>query len=402
MREMIYFESVRFWGAKKTIVVFFVFLIALLSMGAYNMFQDNTFWRKQVAIIKSESTLISNEIKDLEAQLKSVRDRASDDTETIEALEKQLQFFRTQHLYNYEQGLMAKHYSKDNATARLELWIQRDQHLLAGMDAGLSFLDQTEVEVRQRLSVNQYLVQENITPLNSPYEMTSTNFIYKLTDYPWMLIILFTLTILLIDMFSGDIEGGAYKILYSQPFTRSKIYFMKYLVHSANSVIVITGLIMIVFGIAAIFNGIGNINYPTFYFSGSYDGLVTATASESVLATLPWSTYIIRLLPLYCLEVCFIITAIGTASLLLNNTANALSVIISLLFLDFGFRTLISGENILFSLWPLTASALNNVLQGSYYFSAAAYLVLLGSLTVLLLVTGLVILNKRNLTGGTG
>jgi len=412
MKAVLQFEWLKFWYAKKNLVVLLVFLAALLVMITYNTIQDNNYWASLEEDLNQERALIENEEKNIQGELEAAREvaKVADTPEAyavVDELEKRANFLQRQRMYNYRQAILAKEYTKDNNLERLELWIARDQHLLNGFEEGLvdstSILAQsaTPLEVEERLVVNQALLRDNIEPLNSPYEMTAANFLYHLTSFPWILIVVITLMMLSMDLFSSDIEGGAYKVLYSQPQKRSIVHVVKFVLNIISSILLVTGLIAVVFGVLSLIRGLGDVNYPVFYLEGSYSSLVTgSSAADTVLPLVPWSTYIAKATPIYLLMSCFVLVLTGTASLLLGSTANALSVVICLLFLDYSFRILFPSGSSVYPFWPFAALGLKDVLQGLYNGSALAYLTLLGAAALLLIAVSLIVLKKQDLKGG--
>jgi len=412
MKAILQFECLKFWYARKNLVVLLVFLAALLAMITYNSIQDGNYWASLEADLNREKALIENEEKAIQDELDAARElvKASNSPEA-EAAVKELQeiagFLQWQRIYCYQQAILAKEYTKDKARERLELWITRDQHLLGGLEEGLvastSILVQsnTPLEVEERLAVNQALLRDNIEPLNSPYEMTAANFLCHLTSFPWILIVVITLMMLSMDLFSADIEGGAYKILYSQPHKRSTVHAVKFALNIAAGILLVTGLIALTFGLLSLVKGLGETNYPVFYLEGSYSSLVTdSSAADTVLPLIPWSAYIARVIPIYLLMSCFVLALTGTASLLLRSTANALSAVICLLFLDYSFRILFPSGSSVYPFWPFAALGLKDVLQGLYNGSALAYLTLLGAAALLLIAVSLIVLKKQDLKGG--
>ena len=405
MRGLFLFEYMKSWRGKKVTVVLIAFLVALVGMVLFNMVQDKTYWSNQRQSLGIELTRIQIERTDIEAQLSATRENMPEDTEAIDELSTIARYYQWQYLYNIQQQNAARDAIRglDNSRERLELWIVRDLHLLGMLEAGHDFLDETPALARQRLAANQYLLEENIEPLNSPYQMTAINFAYQLTNYPWILIILLAICLLTMGMFSGDIEGGAYKVLYSQPFSRGKIYAAKYLVNFFNSFVVVTGLVVVVFGIVALINGLGDANYPAMYFSESYQSLTTVSTdvdSTDLFTFVPWTMYFVQILPMYFMLCWFVISLIGAASLLLNNTANVLSALFCMLVLDFLSRSVFTDDSVFLIIWPLTAANLNNLLHGLYTLSALGYLLLLGAFTALSLAVSLIVLIKRDMTGG--
>jgi hypothetical protein len=143
---------------------------------------------------------------------------------------------------------MARFHHREEAIERLQLTVERDKHMLQGLEQGYELLDHTPEEVKQRIAINEFILENGLTPLNSPHEMKATNFLTQLINYPWILAILIALALLSIDIFSGDVEGGAYKNLYSQPIARGKIYAAKYLIRFFYSFVVIIGVTALVLG----------------------------------------------------------------------------------------------------------------------------------------------------------
>jgi len=401
MKRLLSFEFTKIWRTNKTLVTLALLILALVGMVRFFSAQDAGYWTTQVREIENERVRIDNLITSLEDKLELTKLNSPEDTEAIGEIEADLEFIHRQRRYNYEQKIHAEFYNTDKAK-RLELWINRDTHLLAGLEAGHSFLDETPANVRQRLAVNQYLSDNNIEPLNSPYEMNGTNYLYHLTDYPWILLVLVAISLLCIDMFSGDSDGGAFKFLYSQPFRRKKIHGAKFLVYFGNSFLMVTAVVILGFVVVYLLNGLGHTDYPAFYNSVSFHSLTAGPGAADALNFLPWSGYIVRVIPLYILMCCFITVFIGTASLILNNTANTLSALFCLLYLDYSVRNLFQAPSKFYIFWPFTAAGINSILRGMYFLSASAYLILLSVMTAALLATSLAILNKRDMTGGMG
>lgn len=411
MKSLFTFESSRFWRSQKTALVLAVFLIALIGMIIYNVRMDNTYWANQHGALRTEKMVITNTSKSLENQIESLERSLAEDSdleeafESLEELKSHYRFIRRQYLYNYQQELMARAYDREevDAQTRLELWVERDQHMLDGLKRGHTLPNQTITLVTQRLSANQYLLEQGIEPLHSPYQMTGTNFLYQLTTYPWMLIILMAMAFMTIDMFSGDFEGGFFKVLFSQPFGRGKIFTVKYLVRFSNSFLVITGIVLLAFAVISIFNGLGDTSYPALYYNESFQGIaVNADSGVDTYTFLNWSDYMLRVFPLYFLICFLIVSMVGTASLFLNSSANVVNFLFCLLVLDFIARTLFSLNDKFFMFWPFAAAAINEVLQGQFTLSAVGYIIIHSSLASVFLLASLIILSKRDLTGGVG
>lgn len=412
MKGIIQFEFLKFCYSKKNLLVLLFLAIALLAMITYNIFRDNNYWLTVKENLSFENTLLENEertiLEDLDAARKVAKVIDTPDTNAVVAeLEIKASFLQKQRLYCYQQIIMARDYSKDKAKERLELWIARDQHLLLGHEAGL--IDQTSIlaqngtalEAEKRLAVNQTLLRENIEPLNSPYEMTAVNFLYRLGSFPKILIVVVALMMLSMDLFSGDIEGGAYKVLYSHPQKRASIHGVKLIFNIIASICLVTVLIAVVFAMLSLVKGVGEVHYPTFFLEDSYTIFLTdSTAFNTVLSLVPWSVYITKAIPFYLLLSCFVLSFTGMFSLFLGNTANTLSAVICVLFLDYSFRLIIPSSSNFYLVWPFAALSFNDVFQGVYRGSALAYLFLFGGLTLLFMAFSLIFLIRKDMKGG--
>lgn len=398
MKKLLLYENTRFWRSTKNILVLLGYVAILVGIIIYNTVLDNNYWRNQKYVYGEEWNAINNIISEVQTEAEMAESLNPDDTATLEEIDKKYLFYRYQYLFNSRQRSMAKFYNLERAQERIELELLRDKHMLKGLETGYGFLSHTPEQVKQRIAFNEYILEQELTPLNSPHEMTATNFLIQLLGYPWILAVLIAIALLSIDIFSGDIEGGAYKILYSQPIHRGRIYAVKYLVRFLYSFTIITGLTVLIFGLLILVNGLGSVNYPIHYFQDSFRSLDTA----GDLSFLPWSQYILKAIPLYCFLCLFVMLLIGTASLLLESTGNALNAAFCILVLDFLSRTLFPAESKFYMYWPLTAAEINGVLQGTHTASALAYLTLLSVSVIILFAGGRTILGKQDLTGGIG
>ena len=57
MKAILHFEFLKFWYAKKNLIVLMVFLAALLAMIAYNTILDNNYWATLETMLKKVSVM---------------------------------------------------------------------------------------------------------------------------------------------------------------------------------------------------------------------------------------------------------------------------------------------------------------------------------------------------------
>lgn len=408
MKALFKFEGRVFCYTKKNLAVLLAFILALSFMVVYNIVRDNNYWSAMVKQLDHERALAASEERDVQDELENTREQKKINPqpyldERIDFLKEKLSFIKEQRFFCLQQREIAKVYSKEKVWEMLELWIDRDIHLLSGLEQGLidaeSRVFQEPLVIQERLAVNQALLQGKVLPLNSPYEMKATNFLYSLISYPWCLIPVIVLALLSIDLFSGEFEGGAYKVLYSQAPRRSLIHSVKFAFRIGVSFFAVTGLIAAAFGLLSLLKGLGETSYPIFYANGSYTIWATK-AAVSLRPIIAWQAFMARGAPLYLALSLFIPVLTGTLSLLLATGVNTLSAVISLFFLDYSFRLLFNGSDTFNRVWPLAAMYIKDVLQGYYAGTALNYVVLLSAFSLLLLLMGLAALAFQNLEGG--
>lgn len=401
--RLIRFVHGKFWREKKTAGVLFLLALALIAMVLYNSAQDKAYWDKYLNYLHQEFTLIKNQISYWENEIEALERSESDDEAALERLDQQYWFYRRQYVYNYELQTIVTKIDKGHATPRqlLAVQVKRDEHILNGMAAGYEYLEENPARVSSRLAINRYLLDEDIEVLHSPYAMTATNFIYHLTSYPWIMIVVVAVSLLNVDMFSADVEGGAYKVLYAQPIQRTRIFAAKCLVHLGNSLAIICGVIVLAFVIISLVNGVGQLNYPVPYYSGSFQTMGTQY-SQDTASFLPWWNYFLRTIPSFLMVCGFTLIFAGFASLVLNSTAAAMNFLICMLFLDINARILFAQGSIFFAFWPFAAVDINKVMEGLHSLSSLAYLAMLTGLAVILFTAGRLLLKRKDLTGGLG
>lgn len=196
MKNLLTFEMKKFCSVKNAVVVLLA-LAALMAMVQYNGLRNKNYWGSELS---QEDVLVLNEYYRLKTEYTAAQNSSPGEVEALRVLKEHQEFYYTQHLFIYQQQLMGKNYTPDRAQDKIELALERDRHLLWGLEEkGYAYLQETPVEVGQRLAANQCLLDQGIAPLTSPYEMTAVNFLYQLLTYPWVLILLITLALLNIE-----------------------------------------------------------------------------------------------------------------------------------------------------------------------------------------------------------
>lgn len=393
------FERKKIWLTRKTLVVFCLLLLAFIVMVVINNNKDKNYWRGG-GDIGYEDMFAQSSYSRVKAEYLGTEQNTVAGIEARDELKKQFEFYRSQHLYIYQLSSIGKGTIERTAEEMLGLYIEKDRHLLWGIEEeGYDYLDQTPEAVRQRLAVCEYMLDNGIEPLHSPYEMNATNFLTQLFSYPWVLIFFAAIILINVDMFSKEIDGGAYKTVYAQPWERGKVFWAK---HASHILITVSGLIaciLLAFLLITLWQGFGDPGYPQFYNSQSFRSPWSAGINVSTF--LPWLAYLPKVVLLFLAATTMSTIFIGTLSQFLRSTSNTLSFSLVLLFFTILFRTIFPITSSFFSFWPFTAFEANLVLTGTYNLSAVAYLVQLALLSILFFFLGQYALKKHNFHGSS-
>lgn len=397
--SLIRFEFKKIFLSKKTGIVFLLLLCALLAMVAINVRKDRTYWFGG-GDIGTEEMLVQNSYYLIKGEYSATGNTTEEDIEARERLEKHFKFYRAQYLYIYQLRLVGKKVIEAPPNEILRLYIEKDRDLLAGIeDDGYDYFGQTPALVRQRLAANEYMWDNDIEPLNSPYEMKGMNFLSQLFNYPWFLLFFAAVALLNVDMFSKETDGGAFKILYSQPWGRRKVFWAKIISHFLVTMAITLASVLFVFLLVTFTNGFGASSYPMFYYSQSFRSLSPSLINESASIFIPWLSYFPRGLLVFFTAVTTTTVLIGVFSSLLGNTSNALGFSFILLFFNVLFRTIFPTTSLFYSFWPFSALEVNQVLTGAYTLTAMGYLLQLFLLAIGFCMLGAHTLHKRNFHG---
>lgn len=232
--------------------------------------------------------------------------------------------------------------------------------------------------LQEKMKVNQYLIKENLSPLNSPFECNFFNLINLLFSdyYPLVLTMLFLLMVF--DICSSEFENGTYKTIYATPVSRSMILKTKFL-FMLSAMIVFILLILLVFGIAAIFFGMGSFTYP-YLINSVISGIAKA---DGYLFVIFFSNLLFMMAVLVCL---------GYST---HSSSLSLAVVIVLYAVAVIYRQVFDFEY-LYSYLPVCYIFNKEIIQ--YQGTWMSFLSSIGCCTALLPITG-VYFSRQNLNG---
>ncbi|WP_159436084.1 ABC transporter permease subunit [Anaerosalibacter sp. Marseille-P3206] len=376
MKSLLVFERKKFW--RKSTIFTIIFFAIILSLSVLLLqYQNLKSVQEYKENLSMESFEIENRVKSLKNQIYMTEDAIKEemanknaDEEFIEQLNEQKEeLLKTLDIYEklleYDKELQ-RNYDKPE---RLSIEIKRRKFQLDNFELisknSYILVDVSEKQLTQDLNRLKYLRDNNIVPLESPFEATGQNFLLLQIQYPFSLIWAILLILLFYDMYSLDFETGAYKSLYTKEYRRNKIFNSKCLFSILNALVISIILLGMSTIVATLVNGFGSTIYPVEYGETSM---------------VPWSSAITQMTPAIILGIVFTISLTLLLSQIFKNGANIIIIMISLFIMDYSFREVFLEQSLFWRIWPFSFLNLKAVFSNKNVMYLGMILLLLNIL----------------------
>lgn len=229
-------NEVRFFFSKRNLVIFFVVILVVPLVYYFSYFPDYEEYKYE----KLED--ISNQQMDVTTYVKRYEDRISyyeENDPEFEKLPGLCKMLKIWNAYSAESNLLSQYWENPEKWEKeiRSLTRQMDELLVGapeGFDLGEENLyRQTERDWNQRMLLYAAYDEAGIeVPINEK-KPTGTYALYQALSgfHP----VFFLLIILLIcwnyDCWSAEFDVGTYRLLYTQPYSRGSLFWMRSLVH---------------------------------------------------------------------------------------------------------------------------------------------------------------------------
>ena len=242
-----------------------VFLLTLVFLGGFTVF---TIYREQQYIEQRyEELKIDRQIAESQLKLHYFRSKEKNSQEILDEVA----------FWTKEESLtssLASHYRfhEDDMINKIMRWeIDRSENLVIGFQKG--YIESYPFSVEERITqmqhmidTNKYFLDQDKTPMRTPYSLSGLNFLYLLLQDLFPLVFLFIVFLYAIDIYTTDLENGSYKVVYSLPYHRGKIFTAKLLIILLGSTLGIILAISIYFVGVSMVWGFGDMQYPVIVF----------------------------------------------------------------------------------------------------------------------------------------
>lgn len=178
--------------------------------------------------------------------------------------------------------------------------------MLEGIKAGYRMsihdtMDKQIADLTERIILDTYMMEHDITPYHSPYAMNISNFFVHAFEGNTGIIIVFLLFILLYDLYSKEFQNGAFKLMFTLPYARKKLYLSKVFSSMLHTLIYLFLTLFPVCVILGILHGNGSLIYSVWI---GKDSLIIS------------SSYILQVLSLFIMYFLMIAVTIVMISVL--------------------------------------------------------------------------------------
>ncbi|SHK31491.1 ABC-2 family transporter protein [Hathewaya proteolytica DSM 3090] len=188
------------------------------------------------------------------------------------------------------------------------------------------------VGYKKEIERYEYLLQENVPYIDENTSTTSLVFLKNLLNEPIVLLMLIGVLLSSAQLFSSEVENKTYKLLYTQPMSKNKIFFSKLISIIFINFAIVISLILVCFIYQTIVKGLGSPKWLTGVALSAKDALAESTSYITL------GKYVLCEMGFLAMMIIFTCCLGTMVSLIINNSAASLcgaTVILGLLYVLF-------------------------------------------------------------------
>lgn len=392
MRKLILFELKKQFTSVKNLVVWLLLLVTLLTYGSINMARDLSYRKMRLSYDGSAW--------DASIQLNLLLQTYPKNPP--ESIQKAMDLWRRDAVYSAQQRVFASWVGEDRWRDVVLANINRNENILQGLQEGIISGKSkaeggvSESDLINNINYNKYFYENDIKPLRNVYQMTGINFLYRVLSELMPYLAAVVILLLCSDCFASEVDWGSYKFLLLQPYPRRKFFTAKVLSSLLLALIVMGSSLTIVYAIMSALNGTGSANYPIAFDPNAFSSFAVTPQSE-ILVYLGAGKFLLYAFILFLLYLVFLTAFACLASVLSQESLNAMTVSISIIFAAAVLQSPISRMPQLSLFWPFSYGNAVTVMTGSATGSMLAGFIVFACVSVLLVLISRIIFNKKDI-----
>lgn len=309
MRAIFEFEIKKFCLRKKNIIT----ILILMGFTIFFIVANNSLDEKSSS---SESLRNEQYIQSIESNLLKINEDIEKNPENTASIDiKNKEELNLDILHRMQSA-----YESKNMKEYLKCKNEFNEKQLIEVKSGQLSGENTK-DIENKIQIDTFLLDNNINPINTYYSMEGLNYIRLYLSLSIIIIILLFVAILSADIVSSEFERETYKLLFTQPISKVKIYFGKLITLFFIVYTIVFGVILFSFLCLVVWKGMGAINYPTYYYNGNQIALVGITK------------VLLPSLLLLVFAIAFVTTLAFTLSGICKNSVSSISFSVIIIFL---------------------------------------------------------------------
>lgn len=398
MTRLIQGEWIKFIQSRKNRIVFLLLFCYLLGIVIYSIKADKEYYVNMEEAMRTERREAANKLDSIILLEKT--------DENFESNPDEVEYYKIES----STSLMLEHYyrMKDfkNWDRMLETENKKFNNLIIGEKKGfvekhlLRARNQYPTVLQRKIAKNEYLLKNNIKPYFTPYELNGMQFLtFLLKGYSPMILIIFCI-ILSIDIFLREFEEGSYKLCFTQPYNRKKIYWSK--VYSILLFVIglMVLLILLFFIVISLIYGLGSSKYPKPV--GIVEILTSLSSNAGKLGRfqiISTGKYLVLGYMLLFFMMIMAILSTVALSTWFNSLSNTLGIVTGLMMLNYVFETFLDNGSILRFYLPLSYLNIEGTISGQINTSYVVGLTFALIISIGLIISSYKTFMKRDLLG---
>lgn len=351
MKTLIGHEINKFFKSKKNLLLIGLFFLFSITMIFFNIYQS----KKYMDTIGRGHTNSARYSSGLAATLTNVlEEQGYVEDESPEMTLKRIDYHTQEANYLNSMGLFySKNEDKDFKYINMvksklfaSILTALEEDTISIKELRRRGYDLRQLELLSKYT--KYLVDVDVQPMLNIYKPDGGNGMVMFLKGPNLIIFIFLIVLLSVDVYLKEVSEGSYKLLFTQPYERKRIFFSKAIVTVGVSMALILVSAVFNFIVLTLMGGVGDWQYPMMS-NVSLMGLSLNSLTPNLLILPLWKYVLMGFILLIPLTL-FTVMLIFYVSIATDSNNKTIGIIIILIFMAFVFSTFLSEESVI-NLW---------------------------------------------------
>lgn len=375
MGKIIKYEITKFFSKRKNKLLILLLLAFIVFINIYNY-----------QVYKKYNERIGKEYKLIAANAKSISDLSHQKLTELYELSEEEKFKHKEQILKLE-GELNFFSQEANVTYRISNALdkvedpewnrlickylgQRYTNIVDSYESGYiddSYLRERKTNIEEAKHYQykyEYLLENNILLQLNEYEPSGIQSFALLLKGHNILIIMLIVALLSMDIFLSSVMEGSYKLEYTQPFERNKLFWCKVISILIIIIGVLSFIFLIVFTINSIIFGIGDFSYP--HIVSDTISKVVLEGNQGSFTAIPLRTKLLLGVFMFISLLILTISLIFILSVFTDSMEVTLGISIVIAIAAFTFKVIATKDSIINFIYPYMYCYYESVISGFY------------------------------------